>query len=57
MNKVIHPAEHPDWEVICNRNPEPKPRDFNGIGFVLAFVIEITIAAGGWILLHGWRLL
>jgi len=62
MNEVIRPVKHPDWEVICNRNPEPtKPegdvQGANGIGFVIAFLIEIAVCVAGWVILHGWRLL
>jgi hypothetical protein len=54
MEKHI-PADHPDWEVICNRYPQPQSGPLRG--FVVALALEIAVCVAGYFVLHAWRLL
>ena len=50
MQETLHPPEHPDWEVICNRN-DPHPMEQPPIPIpilvpIYAFLLSVGVFAG-----------
>ena len=55
MEKHI-PADHPDWQKICERYDDQNGRRFFR-GCMIAFVIEVAFCLAVYLIIHAWRLL
>jgi hypothetical protein len=44
------PVNHPDWEVICRRFPQPQPTQFRG--FLIALGAEAVVCLLGYFVLR-----